>query len=153
MDDFNFLANKSWIVNNYLLRERIYEVEKWDEFEARLSDFQFILGGLGNIDKFKGVRNGVSFEASSLRLFNEKEQLWSIYWIDNLSQKLIPQVTGAFKKGRGEFFGEELYQGKTYKLRFLWTGISEYSARWEQAYFIESLQKWKTNWIMEFKAE
>lgn len=153
MDDFNFLACKNWTVKNYLLEERMSDIKKWKEFDAKLSEFQIILDGLGNIDKFKGERDGVKFEASSLRLYNEQQKIWSIYWIDNISQELIPQVTGKFKNGVGEFYGEELYKGKSYKMRFLWTDISDNSARWEQAYYNESTQEWETNWIMEFKAD
>ena len=153
MDDFNFLNGKNWKVTNSLLKERLAGNKERESFEARLFNFQLILGGLGNIDQFSGARNGISFEASSLRIYNEQEKKWSIYWIDNISQELVPQVVGSFKDGIGEFFGSEKYKEKEVKLRFLWSDISENHARWEQAYFDEQNRIWETNWVMEFIAE
>lgn len=153
MNDFDFLSGKNWLVKNRVLEERMSNCKTWKEFDAQLSDFHFILGGLGNIDKFKGVRDGVEFEASSLRIYNEEQRNWSIYWIDNITQQLIPQVIGEFKAGTGIFYGEESYKGHTYRLRFLWTDISESTATWQQAYLDESTDEWETNWIMEFKAD
>jgi hypothetical protein len=150
MNDFDFFLGKEWTVTNTLLKERLNNSTEWTEFEAKLTDFKLIMNGYGNIDKMVATRNGVYYEASSLRIYNDERSEWSIYWMDNISQKLIPQVTGKFENGVGTFYGKEEYAGKAMKLRFLWTDISAAYAKWEQAYYDESRKEWETNWIMEF---
>ncbi len=152
-NDFDFLANKNWKVQNRVLKARLSNNNEWDEFEAEFYGYQKIAGGYGNVDQFKGVRNGLEFEASSIRTFNKNSGEWSIYWIDNISTKLIYQVTGKFENGIGTFFGEEPFNGKMAKLRFLWSDITDTSARWEQAYYDSLANKWETNWIMEFHTD
>jgi hypothetical protein len=34
-------------------------------------------------------------------------------------------------------------------VRFIWSGISETTAHWEQAFSIEGGQTWETNWVMD----
>jgi hypothetical protein len=150
MNDFDFLVGKEWRVKNRVLKERLVGASEWTEFDARLLDVRKILGGLGNIDRFVGDRDGQSFEAISLRLFNPATGKWTIYWADTSSATLTQQVVGSFDSGVGELLGSESFQGKDVKLRFRWTDVREHSARWEQAYFDEARDAWETNWIMEF---
>jgi hypothetical protein len=152
MDDFDFLAGKRWDVKNRVLKDRLAGSTEWTEFDAQLLDFRKILGGLGNIDRFVGTRDGQPFEAISLRIFNPKTEEWTIYWADTVSATLNEQVTGRFRAGVGEFLGRESYRGRPVELRFRWTDVSRDSARWEQAYFDEERGAWETNWIMEFTA-
>ena len=140
-------------MTNKVLAERLKNSTQWSEFIAVFSGFQKIAGGYGNIDQFKGVRDGVNFEASSLRLFNKNTNEWNIYWIDNHGTELIYQVTGTFKDGIGTLYGEEPYNEKMVKLRFLWTDITDKSARWEQTYYDSTKNIWETNRIMEFEVD
>ncbi len=150
--DFDFLIGTDWNVRNRVLAERLAGCDEWTEFDARLLDVRKILGGLGNIDRFVGTRDGESFEAISLRLFNPQERTWTIYWADTVSAVLTQQVVGGFESGVGRFSGNEIHDGRNVQLRFLWTDVTESSARWEQAYFDADRDDWETNWIMEFTA-
>ena len=93
---------------------------------------------------------GEPFEGNSLHLFDPKTETWTIYWVDSRNPELREQFTGSFENGVAEIFGEELYQGKTVKMGFIWSEITPSSARWEQAYLDASSGEWETNWIMEF---
>ncbi len=148
--DFDFLLGKEWKVLNKVRSQRLKGNEQWQEFEATLVDGRKIVGGMGNIDKFSGDRQGRYFVGNSIRIFSPADSIWTIYWVDNLSTKLTYQVKGKFNQGVGTFFGEELYEGKMVKMRFIWNNISNSSARWEQAYWDELRQQWEVNWIMEF---
>jgi hypothetical protein len=58
---------------------------------------------------------------------------------------------GAFTRGRGEFFSQELFEKKSIFVRFVWTPGSLDTCRWEQAFSADGGKTWETNWIMEFR--
>ena len=58
-------------------------------------------------------------------------------------------MTGQFKDGVGEFFGEDSYNDVPILARFRWSGISADSARWEQAFSADSGETWVDNWYMD----
>jgi hypothetical protein len=41
------------------------------------------------------------------------------------------------------------YNGRPIRARFIWTDITERSARWEQAFSTDNGVTWITNWIMK----
>jgi hypothetical protein len=109
-----------------------------------------MLQDLALVDQYRAEFDGVAFEGLSLRVFNPATKWWTIYWADTEHPEIKEQVQGGFRDGIGEFFGEERFEGNAVKLRFIWSGISDNSARWEQAYFDPVRSDWETNWIMEF---
>jgi hypothetical protein len=59
-------------------------------------------------------------------------------------------MIGEFENGRGEFYDQEMFEGRAIYCRFIWSEITDTSARWEQAYSADGGVTWETNWIMEF---
>jgi hypothetical protein len=150
IQNFDFLIGK-WNVLNKKRKERLVGCNEWIEFPAKMETKPF-LNGLGLMDEMKSSHFGDDFIGFSIRMVNPKTNIWTIYWADtsNPEDYLKEQVIGAFKNGIGTFYGEELYLGKEYKLRFTWKKQSENTALWEQAYFDEKAKEWETNWAMEF---
>ena len=147
--DFSFLHG-SWRIENERLRSRLSNSAKWERFDAR-GDCRPIFGGLGNVDDFRPTSPGTEgFEGFSLRLFNPATEQWSIYWADNVSGVLFPPVVGQFADGVGVFYGDDLHDGRPVRVRMRWSEITADSARWEQAFSVDSGETWETNWIMTF---
>ena len=59
-------------------------------------------------------------------------------------------MIGEFKNGRGEFFNQELFEGRGIYVRFIWSDLAETACRWEQAFSADGGETWETNWIMDF---
>ena len=150
--NFDFLIGK-WSVLNKRLKERLRNSNDWEEFDAEM-ETKPILNGLGLMDEMKSSHFGDEFIGLSIRMLNPKTNEWKIYWADTENPELLlkEQVVGKFKNGIGEFYGEEMYQGKKMKLRFVWKKESINTAQWEQAYYDEVNNQWETNWIMIFTA-
>lgn len=105
------------------------------------------MGGIGNIDSFSATSpDGTPYEGGSHRLFKPKTGLWSIYWADDRTFDLQPPVTGCFKRGKGEFFGDDTHAGKPVRVAFQWTEITPTSAHWQQALSADNGATWETNW-------
>jgi hypothetical protein len=147
--DFDFLHG-SWNVHNRYLKGRMRHSTEWIEFDAQ-SDVQPLLNGLGQLDRYRAVRDGNAIEGVTLRLFNPATGEWSLHWADTVNPGvLLPPMVGRFNGDVGEFFGDELVDGKKVLCRFYWTRTNPDSPRWEQAFSDDGGKTWETNWIMTF---
>jgi hypothetical protein len=147
--DFDFLHG-SWNVHNRYLKGRLQHSTEWIEFDAQ-SDVQPLLDGLGQLDRFRAVRDGDAIEGVTLRLFNPATGEWSLHWADTVNPGvLLPPMVGRFNGGVGEFFGDEFVNGKKVLCRFYWMRTNPDSPRWEQAFSDDGGKTWETNWIMTF---
>ena len=146
--DFDFLMGR-WNVQHRRLRERLKGSTSWEEFEGT-SIARPLLGGLGNIDENIMERASGRAEGTSFRLFSPLSRQWSIYWADSVSLVLQPPMVGGFAEGRGEFYDQELFEGRAIFSRFIWSAITATSCRWEQAFSADGGRSWETNWMMEF---
>ena len=146
--DFDFLMGR-WQIHNRRLRERLKRSDSWEEFEST-SEARPVLGGLGNVDEYTMDRELGRFQGVTLRLYNPQAQEWSIYWAGSDDGLMQTPMIGGFKDGRGEFYSQELFEGRHIFNRFIWTVISPTACRWEQAFSPDGGVTWETNWIMEF---
>jgi hypothetical protein len=87
--DFDFYQGK-WKLHNRKLKERLNNCTEWTEFESTQEMYK-VLNGLGNIDNYLATFDGVPFEGMSVRLFNPKTKLWTIYWADSNEGILQPR--------------------------------------------------------------
>ena len=146
--DFDFWIG-SWTVHNRRLRRRLAGSEDWEEFESA-SVARPILDGLGNEDEFRTDFAG-GFVGTSFRFFDSETKLWSIYWADSRrSGALDPPLVGAFSGDTGVFIGEDVFRGRPILVRFIWSGVTTPTPRWEQAFSDDGGRSWETNWVMDF---
>ena len=146
--DFDFL-NGRWSVHNRRLRERLTGLDEWDEFPAT-SVARHVLGGLGNIDRIVFDGQFASHEGVTLRLFDPQSREWSLHWADNTSGRLFTRLVGGFQNGIGAFYAQEAFNDRQIFSRFIWSGVSATTCRWEQAFSEDGGTSWETNWIMQF---
>jgi hypothetical protein len=147
--DFDFLVG-TWGVHHRRLKARLAGSHDWVEFEGT-SRFWTTLEGRGNVDdNFIGLP-GESYRAMSVRGYDPKTQTWAIWWLDGRNpHKIEPPVIGNFQNGIGAFEGDDTFEGRPIKVRYLWSGITANSARWEQAFSPDGGKSWETNWVMDF---
>jgi hypothetical protein len=146
--DFDFWMG-SWHVHNRRLRKRLAGSDEWDEFEATVVA-RPLLDGLGNEDEFRTDHAG-GFVGMSFRFFDPETRKWAIYWADSRRPGLLdPPVIGSFSGDTGVFEGEDVFEGRPIIVRFLWSGVTTPTPRWEQAFSDDGGRTWETNWAMEF---
>jgi hypothetical protein len=143
--DFDFLMGR-WTVHNRKLKARLQGCTEWLEFSAT-NEARLLLGGLGNEDEF---RTADGFIGMSLRFFDVAARRWAIHWVDNRRGTLEPAVSGPFRDGVGHFEGEDTFEGRPIRVRFLWSGTRTATPRWEQAFSEDGGHTWETNWVMDF---
>ena len=147
--DFDFLFG-SWRIHNRRLDDPFGDWEAWSEFEAH-SEAYPILGGLGNVQHFDAPEfpGRPGFQGYALRLLDPEEQIWRIWWASTAGRgRLDSPVLGGFRDGVGQFDGKDVIDGREIGVRFLWTEITETSARWEQSFSFDGGKTFVPNWIM-----
>ena len=115
--DFDFLTG-SWAITNIRLKERFAGKDEWYEFPAT-SVCRKVLMGSGNVEEMEIPDQG--FAGMTVRLFNPRDGLWSIYWSDSRSNVMFPPTVGRFENGQGLFFGDDEDDGRPVRVRFTWT--------------------------------
>lgn len=150
--DFDFWMGR-WRGTHRQLKQRLAGSTEWITFESTCSARK-ILAGYGNIDENEIHKPAGTYAGVSLRTYDPATRLWSIWWLDSRNPgKLEPPVTGSFKNGIGTFLGDDDFEGKKIKVRFVWTVTDPEHPHWEQAFSTDGGQSWETNWIMDFTRE
>ena len=145
--DFDFFIGR-WKAHNRRLRGRLKGCNDWEEIEG-VAVIRKVLGGIGNIDEISMEREIGHLEGLTLRLYNPESRQWSMYWAASVDGSLEPPVIGGFADGRGEFYSQESFEGRSIFVRFICSDITETSCRWEQAFSADGGKTWETNWISE----
>ncbi len=109
--DFDFFIG-SWNVRNRRLRERLKGSTSWEEFGGT-TVARKVLGGLGNIEEFTMERASGPGAGMTVRFFNPQSRQWSIYLADSVNGLDPRPAIGEFKEGRGEFYSQEFFEGKS----------------------------------------
>jgi hypothetical protein len=146
--DFDFLIG-DWWVHHRRLKRRLAGDTQWAEFGGPASARK-ILGGLGNFDEIRIDLPDGAYAGATLRLFDPRTRDWTIYWMDSRNPALFPPMVGRFQDGRGIFFGDDAFEGRPVRVRFLWTPMTPTECRWEQAFSVDGGKTWETNWTMAF---
>jgi hypothetical protein len=147
--DFDFLIG-SWKIQHRRLKERLRGCTEWEEFEGTCK-VRSILGGLGNMDELMMDRASGRVQAVTVRLYNPVTREWSIYWAaDSNPGRIDVPMVGKFDGPRGEFYSQEVFEGRHIFSRFIWNVDSSDSCRWEQAFSADGGKTWETNWTMKF---
>jgi len=148
--DFDFLVGK-WNIHHWRLKDRLAGSHEWIEFEGT-SELWLTLGGHGTVDEnYIGLPGG-PYRAVGIRAYDPKTQTWAIWWLDERDpRKIEPPVFGNIENGEGTFEGDDTFNGRPIKVRFVWSKITANSAHWEQAFSPDGGKTWETNWRMELK--
>ena len=138
----------AWTSKQRRLREVLAGSNDWYEFPGDHRAWS-VLDGAGNFDEATFPTQG--FGGVTLRLYDASRDEWSLYWASSRTGLSLPPVVGRFgEDGRGAFTGDDVYDGTPITVQYLWSEITETTARWEQSFSTDGGSTWETNWIAEF---
>jgi hypothetical protein len=145
--DFDFLAGK-WTMDNKRLKCRLNNCTEWIEYKSSDENIGSILNGIGNLDFYRTTYNQVNntpYEGMTLRLFNPKTRLWSLYWADSNLGTMDPPVVGSFDGNIGTFYCKDTFNGKPILVMFKWDKTDPNNPVWSQAFSEDSGVTWEMN--------
>lgn len=144
LHDFDFIAG-AWTLQNRRLKQRwVAEKDRqWDEFPA-VDCGAVYLSSTVNVDELHFPTKG--WAGVTVRNFDLEKRQWAIHWVSSRTGKLDSGVFGGFDGDRGEFYGEDVDDGRPVKVRYLWIKHGPDHAHWEQAFSLDG-KTWEVNWM------
>jgi len=147
--DFDFWVGSTWKGHNRRLLNPLTGSTTWVEFDA-VAAAHPIMDGLGNIEEAENFSPSGRFKGMTLRLYDPKAHQWSIYWWNPSNGPMGVPTIGQFRNGRGEFFDQEMFQGRSILVRYVWSNITADSAQFEQSFSVDGGRSWEANWITQW---
>jgi hypothetical protein len=118
----------------------------WIELEGT-TVVRKVWNGRANLAELEADGPTGHIEVLSLRLYNPQSHQWSLNSANSNGGILSQPTIGEFRNGRGEFFDQETFNGRTIWVRNIWSDISPNGCRFEQAFSDDGGKTWETNWI------
>jgi len=109
-----------------------------------------VWGGRATLDEFHVVSPATNarIDGLTLRLYNPESRQWHIYWANAKKGMLdLPPTVGRWENGRGEFYDQEYFEGRSILVRYVWSDVTATSARFEQSFSADGGKTWEANWI------
>ena len=149
--DFDFEFGR-WKAHLKRLQHPLTGSKTWVEYDGT-SVVRKVWDGRANLGEFEVDSPTMHLEGLSLRIYNPQTRQWSISWASSSDGNLTTPLVGGFKNGRGEFFDQELFNGRAIYVRFIFSDITHNSFRLEQAFSADGGKTWEPNWIVNFTRE
>lgn len=149
--DFDFLVG-TWKFHLKRLKRRLVGSTEWVELDGT-TVCRKVLDGRGEVEEVnvESADKQTHIQGLALRLYNPESRQWSIYWANGADGILEqnPMVGQFANNGRGEFYNQQVYDGRAIYARFLWSGVTTSSPHFEQAFSTDGGKTWETNWITD----
>jgi hypothetical protein len=118
----------------------------WVELDG-ISVVRKIWNGRANLVELEVDSPAGHLDVLSLRLYNPESHQWSLNTANGKVGTLGVPTVGEFRNGRGEFYDQETFNGRTILVRNVWSDISADSCRFEQSFSDDGGKTWEVNWV------
>jgi hypothetical protein len=148
--DFDFLVG-TWKIHLKRLIHSQKGVEEWVELDGT-TDCRPVLNGTAEVEEFQVESRDkkMRIHGLAMRFYDPKSHQWSIWWANAKDGAMYPPpVTGEFKNGRGEFYDQEVVDGRTVFTRYVWTATTTPSPHFEQSISTDGGKSWRLWWVTD----
>jgi hypothetical protein len=109
-----------------------------------------VWNGAANLGEIELTGPDGRIQGLSLRVYNPESRQWNIHFANSSSGVLGEAMAGGFKNGRGEFYDQEIFNGRSIFVRFIFSDIGPTSFKLEQAFSDDGGKTWEANWLATF---
>lgn len=143
--DFDF-AIGTWKSHIRRLESPLSGSRTWTEADGVVSNRK-IWNGRANMEEISvGALQGLT-----LRLYDPHSRQWSLIWANAKHGAVTQPEYGEFRDGRGVFYDQESFDGKTILVRQSYSAITKDSYHFEQAFSADRGRTWEANWIADLE--
>ena len=142
--DFDFEIG-TWTTRLSRLQHPLSGSTTWLDYEGTTT-VRKVWNGRANLVELDVAGPAGRIEALSLRLYNPEARQWSLNFSNSRGGTLSEASVGEFRNGRGEFFSQETFDGRTILVRFIIQPLTPDSCRFEQSFSDDGGKTWELNW-------
>lgn len=143
--DFDFEFGK-WRTQLKRLKHPLSGSTEWVEYEGS-SIVTKIWDGKANILELNVTGTEGSIQALSLRLYKPSTKQWTLNFSNSRAGTMFLPTYGRFINNRGEFFNQELLNGRAILVKFIISKIDNDTYHFEQSFSDDVGKTWEVNWI------
>jgi hypothetical protein len=150
--DFDFNIG-TWKTHIRRLQHPLTGSTTWTEMNGTVV-VRRIWDGRAQLEEVEADGPNGHFEDLALFLYNPQSHQWNFTFANSKVGELSqPSSVGEFKNGRGEFYDQEAFNGRTILVRIIWGDITADSHRFEQAFSDDGGKTWETNMTADLTRE
>ena len=112
-----------------------------------------VWNGRAQLEEIDAHGSSGQLEGLTLFLYNTQAHQWGQYFASKAEGVLNQPLIGEFKNGRGEFFDQESFNGRTVFVRFVWSDITPDSHHVEQSFSDDGGKTWEPNFFATLTRE
>lgn len=143
--DFDFNLGK-WNTHIRRLMHPLTGSTTWVEMNGTVM-IRKVWNGRAQIEEVEASGDSGHFEGMTLFLYNPEAHQWGMYFANSSGGTIETPSIGEFKDGRGEFYDQETYQGRTILVRVVWSDITPDTHRFEQSFSDDGGKTWEPNFV------
>jgi hypothetical protein len=141
---FDFLFG-TWNIKVRRLRHPLHGSSEWYEMTGTTTCRPF-WGSKGNIEEGELTGPDGPFEGIMVRLYSEQSGQWSLNWANQKNGHFDVPTIGEFKDGHGEFYDQEMFEGRAILVRYVWSDTTTESPHFQQSFSADGGKTWEVNW-------
>jgi len=146
--DFDFELG-TWNIHLKKLMRPLTGSTTWVEFDGS-SVTRKVWDGRAQLEQFETDSSIAGhIEGLTLRMYNPQSHEWRLYWANNKNGIMDPPQIGEFNNGRGEFYAQDILNGKSILIRFVWSNTTTITPHFEQSFSDDGGKTWEVNWITD----
>jgi hypothetical protein len=143
--DFDFEIG-TWHTHLRRLLHPLTGSTTWAEYDGT-TVVRRVWNGRANLVELVAKGPAGQFEGLNLRLYNPQSHQWSLNFASGAGGTLTQPTIGEFRNGRGEFYDQEMLDGRAILVRFVISEVTATSVRFEQSFSDDGGKTWELNWI------
>jgi len=143
--DFDFNIG-TWNTHIKRLQHPLTGSNTWVELEGTVV-VQKVWNGRAQLEEIEADGPTGHFEGLTLFLYNPQSHQWSQNFASSGDGTLSVPTVGEFKNGRGEFFDQEPFNGRTILVRVVWSNVTPNSHQFEQSFSDDGGKTWEPNFV------
>ena len=141
--DFDFNLG-TWNTHIRRLLHPLTGSTTWTELNGTVV-IRKVWDGRAQIEEIEADGSSGHFEGLTLFLYNPQSHQWSLNFSNSSDGTISTPAIGEFKDGRGEFYDQEPYNGRTILVRVVWSDITPDSHHFEQSFSDDGGKTWEPN--------
>jgi hypothetical protein len=149
--DFDFNLG-SWNTHIKRLLHPLSGSTTWAELNGTVV-IRKVWEGRAQVEEIEADGPNGHFEGLTLFLYNPQSHQWSMNFAESSGGTISQPSIGEFKNGRGEFYDQESYKGRTILVRIVWSDITPDSHHFEQSFSDDGGKTWEPNFTAALTRE